>query len=141
MLKEQFEAVLADFGGLVKQDLAFDGDNFTTFTVDDEVIVNLRYLPDADYVLAFAPVGRLAADDPSIGDKAIELLRLNEIGGPARGFTLALDENAELVLAMDRRDALELADVDALAGWMEALVAAVRDVRAQFANRFPEEEA
>ena len=141
MLREQFEDVLADFGALVKQNLALDGDGAATFTVDDEIIVNLQYLGDSDTVLAFAPVGAFGdPDGADAGERALALLRLNDIGGPCEGFTLALDADADLVLAMDRRSALVLATSDALAAWLDALVRAVRAVRAHFAEHFPAEE-
>ncbi len=137
MLREQFESVLAEFGALVNRPLALDGDGTATFTVDDEIIVNLQYLDEADAVIAFAPVGGFDADGADAGEKALELLRLCDLGGPAEGFTLALDADADLVLAMDRRTALEISSADALAAWTDALVRAVRTVRERFAERFP----
>ena len=138
MLKEQFEDVLAEFGGIVKLDLALDGDGTATFTVDDEIIVNIKYLDASDTVVAFAPVGGFGGTDaPDAGEKALELLRLSELGGPTGGFALALDEDADLVLAMDRRSVLEIAAADSFAAWMEALVCAVRAVRERFAEKFP----
>lgn len=138
MLKEQFKDVLAEFGGIVKLDIPLDDDGSATFTVDDDVIVNLQYLDESDVVVAFAPVGGFGPTDaPDAGEKALELLRLNELGGVAEGFTLALDEEADLVLAMDRRSPLELSAVDSFAAWMDALVRAVRAVRERFAERFP----
>ena len=87
---------------------------------------------------AIAPVSGFGGTDaPDAGEKALELLRLNELGGATEGFALALDEEADLVLAMDRRSALELAAADSLAAWMEALVRAVRAVRDRFAELFP----
>ena len=137
-LKSQFSNVLAEFGVLVKQKLALGEDDTETFTVDDEVIVNLQYLDNADAVVAFAPVGAFGGTDaPDAGEKALALLRLCELGGPTEGFTLALDADADLVLAMDRRGAAELSSVDSLAAWMEALVRAVRAVRDHFAGNFP----
>ena len=100
-------------------------------------------------MLAFAPVGAFGGTteppnhrtteppNQSAGEKALELLRLNELGGPTGGFTLALDEDADLVLAMDRRSVLEIPSADSLAAWMEALVGAVRAVRERFAEKFP----
>ena len=141
MLREQFEDVLAEFGEAVGYKLSLDDDGTATFTVDDEIIVNLQYLDDSDVVVAFAPVGGFGEmDAPDAGEKALELLRMNELGGATEGFTLALDEDSELVLAMDRRDALEIAAADSLAAWMESLVSAVRAVRERFAERFPAEE-
>ena len=137
-LKAQFANVLADFGALVKQKLALDGDGTATFTVDDEVIANLQYLDNADAVVVFAPVGAFGGTDaPAAGEKALALLRLCELGGPAEGFTLALDADADLVLAMDRRGAAELSSVDSLAAWVDALVRVVRAVRDHFAENFP----
>lgn len=138
MLREQFDEVLAEFGALVKQPLSLDGDGLATFTVDEEIIVNLQYLEESDTVVAFAPVGAFGGlDAPDAGDKALELLRMNEPDGGSEGYTLALDEDADLVLAMDRRSALVLGHVDSLAAWMESLVRAVRAVRERFAERFP----
>ena len=140
-LREQFEDVLAEFGEMVKLPLALGEDGTATFTVDDEIAVSLQYLDDSDVVLAFAPVGAFGgADAPDAGEKALELLRLNELGGPTEGFALALDEDADLVLAMDRHGALEIAASDSLAAWMEALVRAVRAVRERFAEKFPAKE-
>jgi len=141
MLKEQFKDVLAEFGGIVKQELSLDDDGTVTFTVDDEIVVNLQYLDESDVIIAFAPVGGFGGvDAPDAGEKALELLRLNELGGPTEGFTLALDEDADLVLAMDRRSALEISSADSLAAWLEALIDAVRAVRDRFANEFPIDE-
>ena len=141
MLRKQFEEVLAEFGEIVKRPLALDDDATATFVVDDEIIVNLQYLDASDGVVAFAPVGGFGGRDaPEAGEKALELLRLNEPGGMTEGFTLALDEEADLVLAMDRRSAIEFADADSFAAWIEALVRAVRAVSRHFAERFPAEE-
>ena len=138
MLRGQFEDVLAEFGETVKLPLSLGEDGTATFTVDDEIAVSLQYLDESDVVLAFAPVGAFGGTDaPDAGEKALELLRLNELGGPTEGFALALDEDADLVLAMDRRTALEIAAADSLAAWMEALVRAVRAVRERFAEKFP----
>ena len=141
MLKEQFEDVLAEFGKAVGTPLSLDDNGTATFTVDDDIIVNLQYLDESDGIVAFAPVGGFGETAaPDAGRKARVLLRMNEIGGPTKGFTLALDEDAELVLAMDRRNALEISSADALAAWMEALVTAVRAVRVRFAEEFPIDE-
>lgn len=139
--REQFEDVLDEFGSLVKKPLYLDEDGVSTFAVDDESLVHLKYLDESDTIVAFSPVGAFGGvDAPDAGEKALELLRLCELGGPTQGFALALDEDADLVLAMDRRTALEISSADALAAWIEALVGAVRAVRDDFANRFPVKE-
>ena len=138
MLKYQFENVLEEFGGVVKQPLALDDDNTATFTVDDEIIVNLQYLEESDYIIAFSPIGAFGdLNAPDAGKKALELLRMNRIGGDSDGYTLALDTDAELVLAMDCRSALEISSADSLSSWTDALVRAVRAVRNRFAEQFP----
>lgn len=141
MLRDQFEGVLAEFSDAVKLYIALDDDSCATFAIDDEIIATLQYLDESDTIVLFAPVGAFGdAKTPDAGEKALELLRLCEPCGAARGFTLMLDEDAELVLAADRRHALEIASADSLAAWVEALVSAVRAVREIFAEKFPVEE-
>ena len=137
-LRGQFEDVLAEFGNLLKQELVLDDEATVTFTIDDEIIVNMQYLEESDVIVAFSPVGAFGGIDVAgAGEKALALLRLNELGGATEGFTLALDDDADLVLAMDRRSALEISSADSLAAWMESLVHAVRAVREYFAVNFP----
>ena len=137
-LRGQFEDVLAELGNVLKQELALDDEATVTFTIDDEIIVNMQYLEESDVIVAFSPVGAFGGVDVAdAGEKALALLRLNELGGATEGFTLALDDDADLVLAMDRRGALEISSADSLAAWMESLVHAVRAVRDYFAVNFP----
>jgi hypothetical protein len=137
-LRGQFEDVLAEFGNLLKQELVLDDEATVTFTIDDEIIVNMQYLEESDVIVAFSPIGAFGGVDVAdAGEKALALLRLNELGGATEGFTLALDDDADLVLAMDRRGALEISSADSLAAWMESLVHAVRAVRDYFSVNFP----
>ncbi len=141
MLREQFEGVLAEFADAVKLYIALDDDSCATFAIDDEIIATLQYLDESDMIVLFAPVGDFGDIKASdAGEKALELLRLSEPCSAAQGFTLMLDEEAGLVLAADRRHALEIASADSLAAWVEALVLAVRSVREIFADKFPVEE-
>ena len=136
--RRQFDAVLAEFGDLFKLELVLDDEATVTFTIDDDIIVNLQYLEESDVVVAFSPVGAFGGlDDADAGKKALALLRLNELGGATEGFTIALDEVTDLVMAMDRRSALEISSADAMAAWMESLVHAVHAVRDYFAVNFP----
>ena len=141
MLREQFEEVLADFGGYVKQELVLSEDGTATFTVDDEIIINIQYLDESDFIVIFSPIGGFGGRDaPDADEKALALLRLCRLGGQSEGFTLALDEEADLVLAMDRRSALDVAHADSLASWLDGLIRAVRAVRETFAEHFTEVE-
>ena len=141
MRKDQFNDVLAEFGALVKQDAALDDDGTATFAVDDEVLITVKYLDRSETVVMFSPVGAFGGvEAPDAGEKAMELLRMNDLAGEAGGFTLALDEEADLVLAMDRRSPVEVSSSDAFAAWTDSLVRAVRAVRERFAERWPVEE-
>jgi len=141
MFRDQFADVLAEFGNALNLSLALDDEGLVSFMVDGEAIVNIQYLDESDFVVAFSPVGAFGGTDASdAGEKALALLRMNEPGGIGEGFTFALNEEADLVLAMDRRSALEMPSADSLAAWVEALVRVVRAVREDFIARFPIEE-
>lgn len=136
-LREQFEDVLEEFSAATGLDVSLVGDA-ACLTVDEEIIVNIQYMDQSDTVLLWSPVGGFGGTDaPDAGAKALALLRLGDLGGPSAGFTLALDADADVVLALDRRSARVVSSADALAGWIEALVRAVRAVREHFAVNFP----
>ena len=142
MLREQLTDVLAEFGNALNLSLALDDEDTVSFMVDGEAIVNIQYLDESDFAVAFSPVGAFGGTDaPDAGEKALALLRMNEPGGIGEGFTLALDEEADLVSAMDRRSALEISSADSLAAWVDALVRVVQTVREDFVARFPIEES
>jgi len=140
MHKEQFESVLAEFGKMLNLELEpREEDGFVVFKVDDEFVLNLKYLEMSDKVLLFCPVGRFGGlDAANAGEKALALLRLCDISGPARDITLALDEEVDLVLATSCMSAVAISSPDALAVWMETMIGEVRAVRAYFAENFPE---
>ncbi|MBQ9240241.1 MAG: type III secretion system chaperone [Duodenibacillus sp.] len=139
MLREQFLQILKEFSDLNGQHLEPDEQTDTvSFFVDEEVLINLRYLDESDNVLIFSPVGGFGPlTQPDAGAKAIALLKLTDIGAACGDITLALDGNAQLVLAIDRRSALTISSVDALSAWIEIIVRAVRTAREHFAENFP----
>ncbi len=141
MLRDQFASVLKEFGSLVMEDLSLDeNDNTSTFTVDDDIIINVNYLVESDTILLYSPVGDFgdlnAAD---AGKRAIALLRLNDLSGSACEVTLMLDGEGDLVLAADRRSAKTISSADAFAAWLEIMVRSVRSTREYFAKYFPVE--
>ncbi|SFS72434.1 Tir chaperone protein (CesT) family protein [Succinivibrio dextrinosolvens] len=139
MLRDQFASVLKEFGSLVMEDLSLDEtDNTATFTVDDDIIINLNYLNESDTILLFSPVGAFGDLNASdAGQKALALLKLNDLSGAACEVTLMLDGEGELVLAADRRSANTISSADAFAAWVEIMVRSVRATREYFAKYFP----
>ena len=142
MLKEQFSQILQELSDLTGVEMRPNEETgATTFLIDSEVIVNLTYLDESDTILIFSPVGGFGKlTDADAGAKALALLKLTDIGRECGHVTLALDEDAELVLAMDRRSALTITTVDILAAWVELLVQAVRTTREYFSEYFPLQE-
>ena len=138
-MKEQFTAVLGEFGAGMNEPLALDDkDDTVTFSVDDEFLIHLKYLNQSDAIVAFSPVGAFGGTrSRDSGEKALALLRYCELGGLSEGFTLALDEEADLIVAMDKRTALEISSVDALSAWVDALTRVVNAVRVDFSEQFP----
>ena len=58
-LRGQFEDVLAEFGNLLKQELVLDDEATVTFTIDDEIIVNMQYLENVRRIWKSIPVPNL----------------------------------------------------------------------------------
>lgn len=137
--KAQFNDVLSEFGARMSEPLALDEeDDIATFSVDDEFLIHIKYLNQSDTIVLFSPVGAFGGTrSPDAGDKGMALLRYCELGCLSEGFTLALDEEADLIVAMDKRTALEISSVDALSAWIDALIRVIRAVREDFHNRFP----
>ena len=142
MPKEQFEKILDEFADVMGTDLYLDEENSTVFTVDDSVLINLKYLEASDTVVLFSPVGAFGSlNAPDAGQKALALLKLSDIGTKTTGqVTLMLDNDAELVLAADRRSAQTLLSRDELASWVDHLVNAVDATRDYFYKHFPAKE-
>ena len=139
MLRDQFASVLKEFSSLVMEDISLDETNNTaTFTVDDDIIINLHYLVESDMILISSPVGAFGdLASPDAGKKALALLKLNDLSGGACEVTLMLDGEGELVLATDRRSANTISSTDAFAAWVEIMVRSVRATRDYFAKHFP----
>ena len=87
----------------------------------------------------FSPVGELE-DDEASGQKAIELLKLNDIGNVAGRVTLMMDPQNNLILAADHQSALTVTSKEVLADWVDNFVHAVRSTRGYFAEHYPVEE-
>ena len=138
-LKAQFKDVLSEFGAGMNEPLALDEEDDTvTFAVDDEYLIHLKYLSSSDMIVMFSPVGAFGGTrSRDAGERALALLRHCALGGLSEGFTLALDEEADLIVAMDKRTALEISSVDALSAWVDALMRVVNAVREDFSEKFP----
>ena len=139
MLRDQFAKVLDEFGDMLQEDIYLSDDNTSTFIVDNEVVININYLEQSDSILMFSPVGDLV-DDEASGQKAIELLKLNDIGNVAGRVTLMMDPQNNLILAADHQSALTITSKEVLADWVDNFVHAVRSTRDYFAEHYPVEE-
>ena len=128
MLRDQFAKVLDEFGDMLQEDIYLSDDNTSTFIADNEVVININYLEQSDSILMFSPVGELE-DDEASGQKAIELLKLNDIGNVAGRVTLMMDPSA-----------LTVTSKEVLADWVDNFVHAVRSTRGYFAEHYPVEE-
>ena len=134
-IRESFELCLADFGKALGTKLVFEEDH-CSFTVDGAVEIELDYYDDSDVVVAWATVGEMPEDDLA-GDRALVLLALNELGGPAGGYTLSMDADTRRVIAHDNRPAEAFDSADRLAAWLDTLVELVNAIREDFEVRFP----
>ena len=134
-IRESFELCLADFGKALGTKLVFEEDH-CNFTVDGAVEIELDYYDDSDVVVAWATVGEMPEDDLA-GDRALVLLALNELGGPAGGYTLSMDADTRRVIAHDNRPGEAFESADRLAAWLDTLVELVNAIREDFAERFP----
>ena len=134
-IRESFEQCLADFGKVLGTELVFEEDH-CNFTVDGTVEIELDYYDDSDVVVAWATVGEMPEDDLA-GDRALVLLALNELGGPAGGYTLSMDADTRRVIAHDNRPAEAFDSADRLAAWLDTLVELVNAIREDFEVRFP----
>ncbi len=143
MHKDQFYSVLAEFGEMTKADLEPDEETgFTSFTLDGEYVMNLKYLEASDAVLLFSPVGKFGGvDAPDAGEKALALLKLCDLSGPALNVTFSLDEDADLVLATRCMSGYAISSADALAVLLQLMVDAVKTAREYFIEHFPVKEA
>ncbi len=137
MLREQFENVLREFGQSFTDDLSFNEDNNAVITVDEDIIINITYLEESDYVLLHAPVGGYLKNEDKDGAQALSLLRLNDICALTYGISLMLDESNAMIMAADRRSVMDITTRDALAAWVNAMVDAIHKVRGYFAENFP----
>ena len=142
MLKDQFITVLKNFGEMLDEEFSLDeATNTVSFTVDDDIVINLTYLDDSDTVVIFTPVGGFGETTTlEAKAKALALLKLQDLADIAGNVTLMLDEEANLILAADRCRAITLSSVNELSSWIEILIKAVRSTRNYFAVNFPREE-
>ncbi len=140
MLKEQFVNVLQNFGDLYFEELELDEEtNTASIILDDDVIVNITYLDNSDNVLLFSPLAQFEKTEDKAGEKALCLMKLNDIGNLAGSVTYMFDEDNNLLLVGDRRSALLLSTEDDFAAWMQTLLDAVHKTREYFAEHFPVE--
>jgi hypothetical protein len=140
MLKEQFESILKNFGDLYFEDLELDEEtNTATITMDEDVLINITYLDDSENVLIFSPLAEFTKDEDKAQEKALSLMRLNDIDNIAGNCTYMFDEQNSLLLVGDRRSSLLLSTVDDFAAWIKLLLDCVHKTREYFVANYPQE--
>ena len=132
---DDFRRALAKLGEKTGLSLSAE-ENHCSFTVDESVDVNLEFLEESVSAVLWAAVGVLP-NDGRAGERAMRLLEMNEPGGEARGFTLAMDEDGRVLVAHARRDVEEGISANILAAWIDDLVTLVENIREEFAERYP----
>jgi len=134
---EQFCAVLSEFGRSLGEDLKFDPEDMTcTFLIDDEVPVNLVYLPASEQVVAWTSLGGLPEDGYAAA-RARRLLEMNNLWRATHGFTVSLSDDDRRALVHDRRAVTTLWSADLLATWVDDLVSLVSETQTAFLREFP----
>jgi Tir chaperone protein (CesT) family len=122
----RFSNIFKELGAAVGADLMPDDNGVVSLTFDDDVTVSIEAPADSEFIYFHSPVKRLD------GDRAEELeaaMRINLFELSVSGAWLALDSNNdELVLCYSLLG--DVLDADKLANVLEALTAAVRELRA-----------
>ena len=133
-LRDQFEAVLSEFGTIVGCPLALDGDGACRIVFNGKTEVRLVYDAGEDQVAVSTEVARL--DDDAAGTGLARRL-LAAAGDPAvaRGCVLALATETRMLILHDRRPASCLYSADRLAEWFQSLLWVVVSVEETLAPR------
>ena len=126
-LRDQFKAVLAEFGTVVGCPLALDGDGACRIVFNGKTEVRLVYDDGEDQVSVSADVVRL---DDDAAETGLARRLLAAAGDPAvvRGCVLALAAETRMLTLRDRRSASWLYSADRLAEWFQSLLWVVGSV-------------
>lgn len=125
-LKEQFEAVLADWAaaaGVSTDESKLNADGEVALTIGESV-GTLVYRAETDTVILWFESG--AATVPGVGRGA---LIVNDRFARTNGFTVAYDRKTGRVVVHDRRPAERFTSAAILDAWLEAGRAVSEDVR------------
>ncbi len=140
MLREQFETVLKNFGDLYFEELELDEEtNTATIILDEDVVINITYLDKSDNVIIFTPLAQFDKNEDKAGEKALSLMKLNDLGNIGGSVTYMFDEQNSLLLIGDRKSALSLSTEDDLATWIQILLETVHKTREYFVEHYSQE--
>ena len=133
-LREQFKAVLAEFGTVVGCPLALDGDGACRIVFNGKSEVRLVYDAGEDQVAVSTDVARLDDDAAETG-LARRLLAAAGDPAVARGCVLGLAAETRMLILRDRRPATWLYSADRLAEWFQSLLWVVGSVEEALAPK------
>ena len=120
-LREQFEAVLAELGELMRVPLALDGSDSCALRIGSEIDVRLTYVREGERLAVRSPAGELPPDAAASG-LARRLLALCGDADASRGLVLAMDGGTRRLEVRGECPATWLHSADRLAEWLERLI-------------------
>ena len=125
----KFDALVEDFGLAAGMTFERDADGLWRIPAHGgEVTAYLAYREASGQVVVFAPVEKLRPRRHA-AERARALLEANAFWDGTNGFTLALDPDERLLVAMDRRAPGYFSSVGRLAGYVNALAELVVELR------------
>ena len=120
-MRDQFGAVLVEFGELMGTPLALDREGVCWFQLDGTFDVRLIYNEEEQSVSVWSSTGFLLADAATSG-LVRRLLLLCGDAEVARGFTLGLDDEQRVLGVCGMCPAVWLHSADCMAEWLERLI-------------------
>ena len=125
----KFDALVEDFGRAAGMTFERDADGLWRIPArGGDVTACLAYREASGQVIAFAPVEKLRPARHA-AERARALLEANAFWDGTNGFTLALDPDERLLVAMDRRAPGYFTSVERLAGYVNVLAELVVELR------------
>jgi len=137
--RERLNELVSAYGGMTDQALSLDEAGACAFRYGEAGdLAHVQLLEDSGCAVLWATIGFLAPDR-NAPLRVVRLLQMQDLGCEADGFTLGAEPGTGRVVIAAHRAVSDIADAASLAGWADALVAAVEAVRGSLREDFPVE--